>query len=104
MTMRTMGLWVAGETMGLWVAGETMGLWVAGETMGLGLHLMVRSENKTLREEKREENKERDGRSLYILWAKIQTGSVFWPQPDKLWSGPRVLGQPWSGPRSVSWS
>ena len=58
------------------------------ENREAGVHQMVRSENKTLREEKREENKERDGRFLYILWAKIQTRSVFWPQLDKLWSGP----------------
>ena len=63
---------------------------------------MVRSKNKTLRAKEREENKEGDGRFLYTLWAKIQTGSVFWPQSDKLRFEPRILGQPRSGPRSIS--
>src|SRR5204862_2500915 len=42
-----------------------------------GAHQMVRSENKTLREEEREKIKGRDERSLYTRWPKSSPGLDF---------------------------
>ena len=41
------------------------------------MHLVVRSENKTLREEEREKIKGRDERSLYTRWPKSSPGLDF---------------------------
>ena len=54
---------------------------------------MVRSENKTLREEKKGED-QREGRKVLIYtMVKIQPRAGFWPQLDKIWFGPRILRQ-----------
>ena len=47
------------------------------ENREAGAHQMVRSENKTLREEEKEKIKGRDERSLYTRWPKSSPGLDF---------------------------
>src|SRR5437660_7801111 len=53
---------------------ELMGL---RENREAGAHQLVRSENKTLREEEKEKIKGRDERSLYTRWPKSSPGLDF---------------------------
>src|SRR5437660_6722355 len=86
-------------------------------TMGLrgnreaGVHQMVRSENKTLREKEREKIKGRDERFLYTRWPKSSPGLDFGRSltsygPDHASSdsrGPDLGLCRGSDPRTASW-